>query len=862
MHRLRQPQGWLIASVFTILWLVSCSSQPIGTSAAPVATGHSQQTPPIHGTVSDKWALWTSGTQLRGANIYQRRVYPELDGNEFMGPGPFGPPYTQSDFDRLSSLGANFVDISHPGLFTEMPPYIVDEAAVANLDHLLEMIAQADMFAVITFRTGPGRSEFSLLRDGAGEWFDESYLNETVWEDPVYQAAWVDMWRYTAERYRTNPIVVGFDLMCEPNSNDILDDWDPSSFHSEYGGSSYDWNTIYPPIVQAIREVDPSTPILIGGNGYSAAAWLAYIQPTGDSRTVHIFHQYAPYAYTHQDPRDGIPYPGEFDLDYDGEDETFDRPWLEEFLVPTLLIPPSISNSPVAVNEFGAVRWTPDGATFLRDEMEIFERNGWNYAIWQWYPDWPPLAAGDTSFNYRLGPDPWNFSETDNEILSVLVEYWSKNTIRPQNYGSPAAPLSLPTGPGQAGIICPGEQPPFVTDFEIQVEPHLEEPERGIPYRDPAFGSCIVRVTDRHADLSTGDPSAGLKNEYSRVQSFNSDDSLLLVRGIEATWYVYDTSSLLPLGQVPLDIEPRWSVSDPYVVYYSSDTRLMAYDLRTGEASLVRDFATDAPGSRMVWTRYEGSPSADGRYWGLMGQDETWRAAWYLVFDLQANAVVAARDLRGWSEGWREVDSVTISPLGSYFLAYMDRYCEHGQLGTDSDPCGLMIYQRDLQEGRGLLRIAGHSDLALDTEGREVLVYQDIDNDTISVIDLETGQNVPLWPIDFTHCDGCGIHFSGRAFDHPGWVLVSYFDGDPDSYWWMDDQILAIELQPGGRVVRLAHHHSLVDGGQDDYWAEPHASVNRDFTRVIFSTNWGRSGTGEVELFLLQLQHHWDTLVP
>lgn len=31
----------------------------------------------------DKWALWTGPTQLRGANVYQRCVYPELDGPDF-----------------------------------------------------------------------------------------------------------------------------------------------------------------------------------------------------------------------------------------------------------------------------------------------------------------------------------------------------------------------------------------------------------------------------------------------------------------------------------------------------------------------------------------------------------------------------------------------------------------------------------------------------------------------------------------------------------------------------------------------------------------------------------------------------------
>jgi hypothetical protein len=404
----------------------------------------------------------------------------------------------------------------------------------------------------------------------------------------------------------------------------------------------------------------------------------------------------------------------------------------------------------------------------------------------------------------------------------------------------------------------------LVTDFEVRQTPSLPEPAARVPFRDTVFGTCLVRVTDRSADLSLDDSSEGLKNEYSRVQSFNADGSRILVRGIEATWYLYDALTLKPLGEIPLGVEPRWDARNPDLLYFSEETRLMAYDVQTGEQSLVHDFAADFPGQSLaaVWTRYEGSPSLDGRYWGLMAEDQDWLAAAFLVYDQETDQVIATHDMRGASEVDREIDSVTISPLGDYFLAYFDDYCEPGQLGNDANPCGLMVYDRDLKNGRGLLRIVGHSDLALDAEGREVLVYQDIDTDNISMLDLATGVVTALWPIDFSHTS-IGLHFSGRAFLQPGWALVSTHDGDPAAYTWMDDQVFAMELKPGGRVVRLAHTNSLVDESQEhDYWAEPHASASPDFTRVLFTTNWGRSGTAEVEMFLISLPPDWIEQLP
>lgn len=394
----------------------------------------------------------------------------------------------------------------------------------------------------------------------------------------------------------------------------------------------------------------------------------------------------------------------------------------------------------------------------------------------------------------------------------------------------------------------------------------MDEPQPRLPFRDPVFGTCLVRVTDRNTDLAPGDGSAGLKNEYSRVQSFNMDGTLILVRGTEATWYVYSANTLQPLGQVPIDVDPRWSATDPDVIYYISETRLMSYNLLDllGEPAMVHDFANDFPGWKLaaVWTRYEGSPSLDGRYWGLMAQDEDWLVSAYLVYDLQADTILASLDLRGWPVSERQADSVTISPSGDYFLVYMDEYCDYGQLGTEANPCGLMVYDRNLKNGRGLLRIIGHSDTAFDENGREVVVYQDIDTDNISMLDLETGSITPLWPIDFSYTS-IGLHISGRAVHRPGWVLISTHDGDTASHTWMDDSVFAIELKPGGRVVHLAHTHSLVDESMEhDYWAEPQASVNQDFTRILFTSNWDRSGTGEVEMYMIELPTDWNDQLP
>ena len=90
------------------------------------------------------------------------------------------------------------------------------------------------------------------------------------------------------------------------------------------------------------------------------------------------------------------------------------------------------------------------------------------------------------------------------------------------------------------------------------------------------------------------------------------------------------------------------------------------------------------------------------------------------------------------------------------------------------------------------------------------------------------------------------------------------YEGSPSidtRYWGLlaEDQ----ELVKGGRVARLAHTHSVYDENiEHDYWAEPHASVNRDFTQIVFSSNWGRAGSDAVDMYMLKLPANWVSKLP
>ena len=438
-------------AILAALLLMGCVQSPPHADAAPDVTIHNATTnvsaPPRSIANSsdvtvkqkfDKFSLWNNGTRLRGANIYQRIVYPGVyDDPEVWGNGPLGPVFTQNDFDALSSAGANLVVLSHPGLYDDRPPYAFNKDAQDNLDNYIEMARKADLFVVIAFRTGPGRSEFTFF-GVANDTFGQSHLDDQVWKDRSAQEKWVDMWRYTAARYRNSSNVVGYELMVEPNSNGVwLDIYEPADFYSAYGNTTYDWGQLYPKISSAIREVDDQTPILIGGMSWSGVKWLPYLKPTGDNRTVYIIHQYEPQdQYTHQEYSTKMnTYPGRFDISGNGTLENFDSAWIDNELSPVDRFK-SDFGAPVAATEFGAIRWVPGAGKFLDDEMAAFEERGLNFAVWSWQPASEKYNQAQNDFNFRMGPDPANLTEGNSGLYDALKRHWTKNTLRPSDIGN------------------------------------------------------------------------------------------------------------------------------------------------------------------------------------------------------------------------------------------------------------------------------------------------------------------------------------------------------------------------------------------------------------------------------------------
>lgn len=422
--------------------------------------------------------------------------------------------------------------------------------------------------------------------------------------------------------------------------------------------------------------------------------------------------------------------------------------------------------------------------------------------------------------------------------------------------GKSASDTAAPILDQCSKLVTPGWRP--IRGRIPTPPPDLPRPAKGIAFRDPVFGTCVVRATEHDVEP----PRIMARNDYSRRQAFNADSSSFLVTSGDGAWHLYDAQSLRhveALRGVGGDAEPQWHPTNPDILYYvprnGVGMTLHELNVKDRRARVIADFGSRVraiwPTARSVWTRSEGSPSADGRYWAFQVDDPAWRGLGMFTYDLQQDEILASYDFAEHGKG--RPDHLSMSPTGKYVVVSWDN--------------GPIVFNRDLTNPRSVAGRGEHSDIALDAAGDDIYVSVDYQGNSgpVYMKNLRTGVRTDLFNV---YIDGTstGLHFSGKAYRRPGWVVVSTYADHfgtrfrhpfaGDGYKWLHRKVMAVELRANPTIVNLGFHHSKYT----KYWTEPHASTNPDLTRVLFNSNWGATSERDVEAYMLVLPQ--DLLAP
>jgi hypothetical protein len=391
------------------------------------------------------------------------------------------------------------------------------------------------------------------------------------------------------------------------------------------------------------------------------------------------------------------------------------------------------------------------------------------------------------------------------------------------------------------------------------------KPLKGQVFAEPNFGTCEVRATD-HANEA---PVNFARNDYSRRQAFNADNTRFFVYSNDGFWHLYDANSLQHLKRLPFlagDAEPQWDALNPNKLFYlptNGGTQLLALDTTTDQSQVVVNFSGRLPSwaanARHIWTKSEGSPSADGRYWGFQVEDSGFNLLGYVTWDIVEDRMI------GSMQSSSRPDHTSMTPSGRWFTISGN---------------GTWAWSLDFSQKKKLHNGGEHSDIALMGNGHDAYVAVDYQTNAgdIFFTDIDSCPSVPaatstapvcprvvLFP-NYINGAATALHVSGKGYKKPGWVIVSTY-GDSlsrdGSRPWYTNKVLVVELKDNPRIYPLAYTHRVEPTGSFAYWSEPHASVNRDFTRVIYNSNWEVDSETNLDAYIVHIpKNFFGDVVP
>ncbi len=221
------------------------------------------------------------------------------------------------------------------------------------------------------------------------------------------------LWRSLAGHFASSdPEHVFFEIMNEPEQDD-----------------PYRWQGIEAVVAQAIRQVAPSHTIIAAGARYSGLPDLMLLEPLALDNVIYTFHDYEPFAFTHQgatwtmpevQPLRAIPYPSspeDIAPKLDEEPSLSAQYFLDQYglgrwdasrVEHTLEFAARWSrrhHAPVYCGEFGALRsFAPPAmrAQWLHDMRVSLEKNEIGWAMWDYQANFGVV----TKANGQTTPDP------------------------------------------------------------------------------------------------------------------------------------------------------------------------------------------------------------------------------------------------------------------------------------------------------------------------------------------------------------------------------------------------------------------------------------------------------------------------
>ncbi len=268
---------------------------------------------------------------------------------------------------------------------------------LAVLREVLDHAHSAGLKVVLTPLELPG-ARWVQLNDGK--------FDDRLWSDASFAPRAAAFWRDLAAALADHPAIAAYNLVNEPvpekrgglaehAAQDTMKSW-----YARARGTPRDLPALYERIIEALRESDALTPVMLDAGFYAAADGFAYWPgPVKDPRVLYAYHMYEPWSATsapNMKRERPWRYPGKVPF---GEGESrWDAARVAAYLRQPLdwARAHGVPAKRLVASEFGCMRRWPDCPRYLEDVLTALDESGLHWAFYSFREAWDGM-------DYELG---------------------------------------------------------------------------------------------------------------------------------------------------------------------------------------------------------------------------------------------------------------------------------------------------------------------------------------------------------------------------------------------------------------------------------------------------------------------------
>ncbi len=377
----------------------------------------------------------------------------------------------------------------------------------------------------------------------------------------------------------------------------------------------------------------------------------------------------------------------------------------------------------------------------------------------------------------------------------------------------------------------------IANDLEQHPMQALAKPDYLMSVADPSFPNTSIRR------ISEAAPGNFMVPMYSTIQSWNANESLLLVYGggIHQLLDGSDYSFIRGLTDInPDDLEAVfWHFNDPNILFYmdNSTDDLISYNVNTQVKTTLANMRA-----------LSGCPNSSSLTGGNDLQMMSWDSDVFSFRCGNTNAFYYRISTGVLTEfNISDINFMAPMPFPSGELFY------HNQSIYDTDGNFIRNLNLNANEHSCLGRLSNGDDayFAISFEEGPSGGCQG----TLVAHNATTGDCFSVTPVTDYAYPKSGTHMSSLAHKNTegGWVAVSSIGFEQDGVQILDQELFLAKVNEfDANVYRVAHHRS--DEDEFDYWGEPHVTISPSGTRLLFGSDWsGKEDGVSVDSYVAEL---------